>query len=129
MAFCVFCTTKFGNTVTICWRIRSWCSSTTSTRPESSSLIVVATDRMPAYDLSSASSGAIVVGDAAPAVRADDQAATLAETVDLERREEQMQQTGMIGVADVLGVHLPVVRQHFGEAANNLDLPVSDDPL
>src|SRR6202011_5190309 len=62
-------------------------------------------------------------------VRADDQAATLAQPVKLERSKKQMQQTGMVGVARVLRIHLPVVRQHFNEAADDFDSAAAKDPV
>src|SRR5712671_344105 len=40
-----------------------------------------------------------------------------------------MKQTGMVGVARVLRVHLPVVRQHFNEAADDLDFAAAKDPV
>jgi hypothetical protein len=64
---------------------------------------------------------------AAPAIRADGQAAALAQPVDLEGGEEQMQQAGVIRIAHVLGVHLPVVGQHLGEAADDLDAAAVED--
>src|SRR5437870_4100854 len=68
-------------------------------------------------------------GNAAATVRADDQAAALAQPIELERGKKQMQQTGMVGVARVLRVHLPVVRQHFNKAADDLDLATAKDPV
>src|ERR1700682_470410 len=40
-----------------------------------------------------------------------------------------MQQTGMVGVARVLRIHLPVVRQHFNKAADDLDFATAKDPV
>src|SRR5580700_8126034 len=40
-----------------------------------------------------------------------------------------MKQTGMVGVARVLRVHLPVVRQHFNEAADDFDSAAAKDPV
>ena len=68
-------------------------------------------------------------GDAAAAVRADDKTAALAQPVQLESGKEQMQQTGMIGIAGVLRVHLPVVRQHLDKAPDDLDLPAAEHTL
>ena len=69
------------------------------------------------------------LGNAAATVRADDQAATLAQPVELERGKKQMQQAGMVGVARVLRIELPVVRQHFNEAAHDLYFATAKDPV
>src|SRR5262249_105769 len=60
------------------------------------------------------------LGDAAAAIRTDDQAAALAQPVELEGGEEQMQQTGVVGIPGVLCIELPIVRQYFDKTADNL---------
>ena len=54
-----------------------------------------------------------------PAAGVDDDAAALRQLVQLEGREEQMQDARMIGILDVLEIELPVVRQHLREAAEH----------
>ena len=56
---------------------------------------------------------------------ADQHAAALAEAGDAEGGEEQVQQAGVVGVAHVLEIELPVVRQRLGEAADDLQLAVA----
>ena len=56
----------------------------------------------------------------AAAALADADTAALTQPVDAEGREEHMQQAGVIGVAHVLRIELPVVRQYFGKAADHL---------
>src|SRR5258708_14821109 len=52
-----------------------------------------------------------------PAAGVDDDATALRQLVQLEGREEQMQDACMIGILDVLEIERPVVRQHLREAA------------
>src|SRR5262249_57352917 len=47
----------------------------------------------------------------------DMDAARHAQPVDAERRQERMQDAGVIGVLGVLGVELPVIRQYLRAAA------------
>src|SRR5712671_7627041 len=53
-----------------------------------------------------------------------DDPALLAEAIDAEGRQKQMQDAGVIGILDVLGVELPIVRQYLGAAAENPGWPV-----
>src|SRR5882672_6884019 len=54
-----------------------------------------------------------------PAAGVDDDPTALRQLVQLEGREEQMQDARMIGILDVLDIELPVVRQHLLEAAEH----------
>src|ERR1700746_1315166 len=58
-----------------------------------------------------------------PAVIHDDPT-FLAEGGDPESRQKQMQYAGVVGVLDVFGIELPVVRQYLGAAAENTGGPV-----
>src|SRR5580704_11488144 len=58
-----------------------------------------------------------------PAVVHDDPA-LLAQAVDPEGSQKQMQDAGMVGVLDVLGIELPVVGQYLSAAAENAGRPV-----
>ena len=58
-----------------------------------------------------------------PAVVHDDPA-LLAQAVDPEGRQKQMQYAGVVGVLDVFGVELPVVGQYLRAAAENAGGPV-----
>ena len=56
----------------------------------------------------------------------DIDAAGLRQAVDAERRQEGVQDRGVVGVLDVLGIELPVVRQDLRRAADNPGRPVED---
>src|SRR5260370_11697386 len=58
------------------------------------------------------------------AVVIHDNPALLAEAIDAKSRQEQMQDAGVVGILDVLGVELPIVRQYLGAAAQNPSRPV-----
>src|SRR5216683_956407 len=59
------------------------------------------------------------ITDVVAAALVDDNGALLRQLVQLERREEQVQNAGMVGVLDVLHVELPVVGQHLRDAADD----------
>src|SRR5208283_5709886 len=48
-----------------------------------------------------------------------DDPALLAEAIDPERRQKEVQDAGVVGVLDVFGVELPIVWQYLGAAAEN----------
>jgi hypothetical protein len=66
------------------------------------------------------------LGNAAPPIRADDQPAALAQPIELEGGEKQVQQAGVVGVARVLRVHFPVARENFDEPTNDFYVPATE---
>src|SRR5262245_59691293 len=63
------------------------------------------------------------------AARIHDDAAALREAVQLEGREKQVQDAGVVGVLDVLHVELPVVGKHLRVSAENNSLALRQDPF
>jgi len=59
------------------------------------------------------------IADVMAAALVHDDGALLRQLVQFERREEQVQDAGMVGVLDVLHVELPVVRQRLRDAADH----------
>jgi len=56
----------------------------------------------------------------------DIDAAGLRQAVDAERRQKGVQDRGVIGVLDVLGIELPVIREDLRRAADDRGRPVKD---